>query len=226
MLRGLLLCACAWFVAANQGCFHPLPPKCLSVADADLSLKSRKAFVRYRRAFKRLFVKKEDIDPSSWPFDDHAPALPERIGCLDRPIALPASEITISSVYRDPHHVYKVFQGYHTGIDIPAPVGTPVLAPADGEVSAVKDQNVEDAWYVKLNLGDGWGVRFVHLSRIAVNVGDPVRAGDVVGWSGGEPDDYGSGEYTTGPHLHFDVFYQGAFTDPRPHFCAAPLRTP
>jgi murein DD-endopeptidase MepM/ murein hydrolase activator NlpD len=60
---------------------------------------------------------------------------------------------------------------------------------------------------------------------VSVTEGDVVQAGQTLGLSGAEPDDYGSGPYTTGPHLHFDLVYDGAFVDPRPHFCGAPLKS-
>lgn len=216
---------CALVAAGHASCLPPLMVKA-ETKQADPELEARKRNVRFIRAKKRALEPKPVIDPKAWPYDPAPPALPERIGCLRKPLGVPLKRIRLSSTYRDPNHAYDLFKGYHTGIDLPAPVGTPVLAPAGGTVKKADDERIEDAWSVTVDMGDGWRFRAVHLSEVRVAVGDEVRAGDVIGLSGAEPDDYGSGPFTTGPHLHFDLAYGGAFVDPRPHFCSKPLKSP
>jgi murein DD-endopeptidase MepM/ murein hydrolase activator NlpD len=90
--------------------------------------------------------------------------------------------------------------------DFDMPRGTPVLAARNGVVSAVVTGHPEgtnrsgDANYVVIRHEDGQSSRYLHLKTdgAAVRVGDRVRAGDVVGWSGN------SGR-SSRPHLHFDV---------------------
>lgn len=95
----------------------------------------------------------------------------------------------------------------HVGIDIAAPAGEPVLATADGTVWATADHPTYGLT-VDLRHGDsGFMTRAAHLSRIDVRPGDPVRRGDVIGA-------VGSTGLSTGPHVHFEVFFRGWRQDP------------
>ena len=53
-----------------------------------------------------------------------------------------------------------------------------------------------------------------HVSDIMVMDGQSVKAGDVIGLSGGTPGTKGAGLYTTGPHLHFEILKDGVHVDP------------
>jgi murein DD-endopeptidase MepM/ murein hydrolase activator NlpD len=87
---------------------------------------------------------------------------------------------------------------HHEGIDLPAPVGTPVFAAADGTVVyAGHGLRGYGNLVVVKHTGDILTV-YAHNSRLLVSQGQPVRAGDriaLVGQSG----------HATGPHLHFEV---------------------
>jgi len=97
---------------------------------------------------------------------------------------------------------------FHQGVDYPVPVGTPVRAPADGTVSAVRDR-----WgygkVVEIDHGNGLKTRFAHLARQQVKVGDTVKAGQIVAISG----DTGT-LASAGAHLHFEVWKNGKPIDP------------
>jgi murein DD-endopeptidase MepM/ murein hydrolase activator NlpD len=99
--------------------------------------------------------------------------------------------------------------GFHPGIDIPAPTGTPVAAAAAGLV--VLAGFAADGYGKRVLIDHGGGVTTIsaHLSRVDVAVGQAVSPGDVVGLVGA------SGE-ATGPHLHFEVRVRGAAVDPLP----------
>ena len=96
--------------------------------------------------------------------------------------------------------------GEHAGVDIGLVEGTPVGAPADGTV-------VWAGWdytgYGNLVIVASGDARFylAHLSEIAVEVGQSVEAGEIIGLSGN------TGR-STGPHLHFEVRVNGAPVDP------------
>lgn len=99
----------------------------------------------------------------------------------------------------------------HKGQDIGVPVGTPLLAYADGTVTTVTDQPSGAGYYVTVEHsmsatdGDASGAlqtQYMHMSRQDVKVGQQVTAGQVLGRSGGQPGSPGAGS-TTGPHLHF-----------------------
>ena len=97
---------------------------------------------------------------------------------------------------------------YHSGIDIAVPQGTPVLAPADGVVTLASDH----PFLLEGNLllvGHGMGVEsaFMHLSRILVAPGQPVRRGQVIAYSG-------MTGRVTGAHLHWSLRWWSAKIDP------------
>ena len=91
---------------------------------------------------------------------------------------------------------------YHSGTDIAAPEGTPILAAADGTVTIA---NGTDPWggsygyYIKLDHGDGIETLYAHCSAIAVTAGQQVRQGEVIGY-------VGTTGNSTGNHLHFEVW--------------------
>lgn len=118
----------------------------------------------------------------------------------------PGQGYKVSSDYgtrRDPNGTAT---HHHGGIDYAMPVGTPVLAAADGIVDTVTTQgNGQRSFglYVVLK-HDGFFTYYAHLSKALVKVGDVVRQGQQIGLSGGAKGAPGSGS-STGPHLHFEV---------------------
>jgi murein DD-endopeptidase MepM/ murein hydrolase activator NlpD len=95
----------------------------------------------------------------------------------------------------------------HVGLDIAAPQGTAVHAAADGAVLATASHPTYGLT-VDLRHGEsGFITRYAHLSRIAVRPGQAVRRGDVIG-------SVGSTGLSTGPHTHYEVFFQGWRRDP------------
>jgi murein DD-endopeptidase MepM/ murein hydrolase activator NlpD len=98
--------------------------------------------------------------------------------------------------------------GFHTGIDFPAPAGAPVSAAGAGCVTSA---GFDDGYgnLVVLSHGNGVTTWYAHLSRIDVRVGACLAAGTQVGL-------VGATGRATGPHLHFEVRVRGAAIDPRP----------
>lgn len=86
----------------------------------------------------------------------------------------------------------------HYGIDIAAPEGTPVRAPADGEVSLVHPDMYYSGGTLMIDHGRGLASTFLHLARIDVVEGDFVSRGDVIGT-------VGSTGRSTGPHLDWRI---------------------
>lgn len=95
----------------------------------------------------------------------------------------------------------------HSGMDIAAAQGTPVLAPADGVVSFADADLYLTGGTVVLDHGHGVSSNFLHLSRIDVNVGDSVAKGQVVGA-------VGATGRATGPHLHWGMNWFDVRIDP------------
>lgn len=94
----------------------------------------------------------------------------------------------------------------HSGIDISAPVGTPVGASAAGTVVGAGDQGAYGLTVV-IDHGDGFATLYAHLSSISVSSGQRVGRGTVVGA-------VGTTGNATGPHLHFEIRYGGSPVDP------------
>ena len=95
----------------------------------------------------------------------------------------------------------------HSGMDIAAPTGTPVKAPADGVVSFADAGLYLTGGTLVLDHGHGVSSNFLHLSRIDVRPGDVVRQGDVIGA-------VGATGRATGPHLHWGMNWFDVRIDP------------
>ena len=93
----------------------------------------------------------------------------------------------------------------HYGIDIAAPRGTPVQAPASGLVTLVKDLYFS-GWTVIINHGLGLNSTFLHMDHVLISPGDSVARGDIIGT-------VGSTGRSTGPHLDWRLDWQGRRID-------------
>ena len=86
---------------------------------------------------------------------------------------------------------------FHSGVDISANVGSPVIAPADGTITFA-DFLGGYGRAVMLDHGHGISTRYGHLSSFAVTAGQYVHRGDTIGY-------VGQSGRSTGPHLHYEV---------------------
>lgn len=112
--------------------------------------------------------------------------------------------------------------GQHNSIDIPTPQGSPVYAGFNATVTNIVpvQQGVNSIVY----LHDGSGnieVKYIHLSKIFVAVGQQVTANTVIGNSGGTPGTPGAGT-ARGAHLHMEIKYKGVHVDPYQHLAGCP----
>lgn len=112
----------------------------------------------------------------------------------------------------------------HTGVDIAAPVGTAILAPAPGAVLSAGPSTGPFGAYVLLRHAGGFQSLYAHLSEVAVREGETVRAGALVGR-------VGLTGLTTGAHLHWGLGEGAAplvrgphLRDPLTFLAAAPDR--
>ncbi len=104
----------------------------------------------------------------------------------------------------------------HKGIDIATPVGSKVVATADGTVEVAGFDKGGFGNYIKIKHNDGsTETIYGHLKGFAAGLkaGAKVRQGTAIGISGGETGDPGSGR-STGPHLHYEVRKNGVAVDP------------
>ncbi|AZO34464.1 M23 family metallopeptidase [Mesorhizobium sp. M2A.F.Ca.ET.037.01.1.1] len=96
----------------------------------------------------------------------------------------------------------------HKGVDWAAPVGTPIMAAFDGEISFQGDGGGYGN-LVKITHANGRETRYAHMQKFAIasGVGTKVKAGDVIGY-------IGTTGLSTGPHLHFELYQNGEAIDP------------
>jgi murein DD-endopeptidase MepM/ murein hydrolase activator NlpD len=97
--------------------------------------------------------------------------------------------------------------GFHQGLDMAAPLGTPVMAARSGRVIAAGWDNGYGLC-IRIDHGDGMVTRYAHASKLYVSVGDWVEQGAVIMAMGA------TGR-ATGPHLHFEVIMDGNAVNPR-----------
>ncbi len=103
---------------------------------------------------------------------------------------------------------------YHPGIDICAPLGTPVRAPAAGTVALVERSGGLGLTIV-IGHGGGYETLYGHLNRASIQTGQTVRRGDIIG-------EVGTTGRSTGPHLHYEVHQNGQPINPRPFLLESP----
>jgi len=117
----------------------------------------------------------------------------------------------ISSFYgiRNP----KVGSKNHQGVDIATQSGSPVYAPLDGVVTKSLDTTPNPCGgHIRLK-HNNMETKFCHLSKMVVKVGDKVKKGQIIGYSGGGKTDPHPGR-STGPHLHYEILVNGVAQDP------------
>lgn len=105
----------------------------------------------------------------------------------------------------------------HVGLDIAAPVGTPVRAAADGVVSLAKADMVLTGKTVVLEHGFGLDSVYIHLNAIKVKEGQILRQGDIIG-------EVGKSGRTNGPHLHFGITWYNTRLDPQTIMAVLPAK--
>lgn len=100
---------------------------------------------------------------------------------------------------------------HHTGIDFQAPMGTEVVATANGVVILPRTAEKGRGTYLMIQHADGYQTLYGHLSKIKVYNGQRVRQGEVVALSG-------NSGLSKGPHLHYEILKNGKPVDPINYF--------
>jgi len=104
---------------------------------------------------------------------------------------------------------------FHKGVDISAPIGTPIRATADGIVIFAQMESTFGR-LVKINHGNGVETYYAHLSRFYVQAGQDIRRGELIGA-------VGTSGRVTAPHLHYEVRLGGAPVNPYRYLAKASL---
>ena len=118
----------------------------------------------------------------------------------------PCSYTVLTSAYGWRTHPITGKQSFHNGVDLANVQGTPIYAAKSGTVT-VATYNGVYGYYVQINHGDGFSSLYGHLTHYIVGVGQSVSAGQVIGYMG-------STGWSTGPHLHFTIYYNGNTVNP------------
>jgi murein DD-endopeptidase MepM/ murein hydrolase activator NlpD len=122
------------------------------------------------------------------------------------PVLKPVPNAYISSRFGSRIHPIKKFPHFHKGIDLVAPPGTPIIAPADGVVIAA-GRNGGYGLQVMIDHKYGFKTRFGHMQKIYVRKGQHIKRGDKIG-------EVGKTGLTTSYHLHYEVYLDNKPLDP------------
>jgi murein DD-endopeptidase MepM/ murein hydrolase activator NlpD len=124
------------------------------------------------------------------------------------------TRVPVSSPFGTRHDPFNGRLARHTGLDIPAQYGTPILASGGGRV-VFSGRRGAYGQAVVIDHGDGLATLYGHASRLLVKVGDVVLPQQKIAL-------VGSTGRSTGPHLHFEVIRNGNRVEPR-HYLAQVL---
>lgn len=119
---------------------------------------------------------------------------------------IPCSYIRFSSAYGWRKHPVYGDMRFHHGVDLGAYEGTPIYASRSGTVN-IASFDWSSGYWVNINHGDGFSSRYLHMTHYVVSAGQKVSQGQLIGY-------VGSTGTSTGPHLHFGIYYNGVSQNP------------
>ena len=122
------------------------------------------------------------------------------------PFVNPIMSARLSSHYGRRIHPIKKFSSTHSGIDLAAPMDSPIRAAQKGMV-IFADRYAGYGNLVVIRHPNGMTTHYGHCSKILVDPGTFVKAGEIIAR-------IGSTGVSTGPHLHFEIRFNGVPTDP------------
>lgn len=122
-------------------------------------------------------------------------------------ITSPLKSYIVTATFRDPTYPFRHLSE-HTGLDMAAPMGTPIYAAAPGVVSWARTGSTGYGNYIVMIHDNGLATLYAHMSGFAVSQDQYVTRGQVIGY-------VGSTGFSTGPHLHFEVRLNGVPVNPQ-----------
>jgi len=125
------------------------------------------------------------------------------------PSLVPVEGVKLTSDFGMRWHPVLGGRRQHKGVDLAAPIGTPIHAAADGVVERADWFSGYDL-YVAIEHGGEIETRYGHMSRLNVASGQMVHKGDIIGY-------VGTTGRSTGPHLHYEVRIAGEAVNPMPY---------
>lgn len=98
---------------------------------------------------------------------------------------------------------------FHRGLDLAAPMKSPIRATADGIVEHVQPKNIGDyGRVIRLSHNYGFKTTFAHMSKTYVKLGEIVKKGQIIGL-------VGTSGRSSGPHLHYEIRYASTLLSPK-----------
>lgn len=192
---------------------------------AQASLKSQEAEVS--ALIDQLAAQEDQLEAEEAKLQAAANAADAEIAAAERELAAQINNVVSESGFMWPlpgyYNLSSLFAGrihpitgkpqHHTGIDIPAPSGTDILAAKSGVVTT-STYNNSYGNYVVVSHSDGTSTLYAHMSRRGVSKGEVVSQGQYIG-------DVGTTGSSTGNHLHLEVRVNGSRVDPTQYFSVA-----
>lgn len=165
--------------------------------------------VNYRKLLAETSARKKAVEDELSQYESELKIIinPNSLpGIGTKVLSWPLDAVSITQYFGDTtfSKTQPIYNGHgHPGIDLRAPVGTPVKAPASGVVIGIGDTDpvcyrASYGKWIMIDHKNGLATIYGHLSLIKVSAGERVDRGDVIGYTG-------STGYATGPHLHFGV---------------------
>ena len=114
----------------------------------------------------------------------------------------------LSSPYGNRRHPILMYNVFHSGVDLAAPMNTPIMAAGDGVITQLGRKGAYGK-YIRIKHSSGYQTAYAHMNgyRSGLKVGSKVKRGEVIGY-------VGSTGRSTGPHCHFEVIKNGKTTNP------------
>ncbi|MBE6454680.1 MAG: hypothetical protein E7017_07385 [Alphaproteobacteria bacterium] len=125
------------------------------------------------------------------------------------PFGKPVWSYWVSSKFGRRDDPFNTKKASHKGIDLASRTGNKIRVPAKGKVIRTRISNKGYGNLVEIDHGNGFTTRYAHLHKIYVNKGDYLEIDQAIG-------EVGSTGRSTGPHLHYEILYQGRPVDPMP----------
>jgi murein DD-endopeptidase MepM/ murein hydrolase activator NlpD len=184
---------------------------------ADVLDETKNSEMKYRDLVSQL---KDQQDQAATEISNLEKTVREKMSSLDKNklilnengLTWPVPKNMITTYFHDPDYPFRyLFE--HPGVDIRAAQQTTITAAASGYVAHAQMKGTAYA-YVMLIHGNGISTVYGHVNKILVKEDDFVMQGQPIALSGGLPGTLGSGPFTTGPHLHFEVRQDGVPVDP------------
>ncbi|WOE76042.1 M23 family metallopeptidase [Alterisphingorhabdus coralli] len=132
----------------------------------------------------------------------------QNMGKVAIPSRLPVDKFRLTSRYGYREDPFRGRRKRHKGIDMAAPIGTPIYATADGVVGRAQWVSGYGK-YIEIEHGGDIQTRYGHMSRLNVAPNQKVKRGDLIGFMG-------STGRSTGSHLHYEVRINGEPVNPEP----------